>query len=320
MKKILLSLLVLISLTLVGCNPSNNGDNDKKEEEQKQEYKVIMPSGTPSISLSSFVDKKEDNITVDIVLGSDPLTAAFTSGNYDIIVAPVNLGAKFYNSVEDFAYRLYRPIVGGNYYILSTEVSSFQELTGKDITLFGQNSTPDVMFRTLCAYYGVEPNVTYQASVAEANSQLAAGAATTILTAEPSKTLISKNKSYNVIDLQELWKEMAGSEYNVTQAGIFVKTGLDKEDVEEILAQMEASLTLALEDTLNLAKVAKKIDTSFTKFSDEDLAAAISNCNVLGGGSNYRADVEYYFNKLIQLGLGKSIGGKLPDENFYDYK
>ncbi len=320
MKKILLTLLLLISITLVGCNPnSNNGENPGDKEEPK-EYKVIMPSGTPSITLSSFVDKKDDNITVDIVLGSDPLTAAFTSGNYDIIVAPVNLGAKFYNSVEDFAYRLYRPIVGGNYYILSTEISSFSELDGKEITLFGQNSTPDVMFRTLCAYYGVNPIVNYQASVAEANSQLVAGAATTILTAEPSKTLISKNKSYNVIDLQQLWKDMAGSEYNVTQAGIFVKTGLDQEDVEEILSQMEASLALALNDTLKLSKTAKKIDTSFAKFSDEDLATAISKCNVLSGGSNYRNDVEYYFNKLIELGLGKSIGGKLPDEKFYDYK
>ena len=319
MKKILLTLLLLISFTLVGCDlTTNNGDNP--DDVEKKEYKVIMPSGTPSISLSNFVDKKAENITVDIVQGSDPLVAAFTSGNYDIIVAPVNLGAKFYNTVEDFQYRLYRPIVGGNYYILSTEVSSFAELNGKEITLFGQNSTPDVMFRTLCAYYGVKPVVNYQASVAEANSQLVSGVANTILTAEPSKTLISKNKSFNVIDLQELWKEMAGDEYNVTQAGIFIKVDLDKEDLEAILKEMEASLTLALEDSKTLAAIAKKVDPSFGKFSDDDLASAINKCNVLASGSNYRNDVEYYFNKLINLGLGKSIGGKLPDDKFYDYK
>lgn len=313
MKKVLLSLFVLLSILLVGCDITNSG-------QKELEYKVIMPSGTPSITLSSFVDKKSDLVTVDIVQGSDPLVAAFSAANYDIIVAPVNLGAKLYNSVENFEYRLYRPIVGGNYYILSTEISSFEELDGKEITLFGQNSTPDVMFKTLCSYYGISPVVTYQAAVSDANSQLVSGAVSTILTAEPSKTLISKNKNFNVIDLQQLWKEMAGDEYNVTQAGIFVKTGMAKEDVEAILKDMEASLSLALNDTLTLAGIAKKIDTSFGKFSDQDLASAIQKCNVLPNTSNYRSDVEFYFNKLIELGLGKSIGGKLPDDEFYAYK
>lgn len=309
MKKILLTLLVLISLTLVGCNPT-----------PKKEYKMILPSGTPSITLSYFIENKDENISVEIVQGSDPLKAAFTSGDYDIIVAPVNLGAQFYNNVENFEYRLYRPIVGGNYYILSTEISSFEELDGKDITLFGANSTPDVMFRTLCAYYNITPNVKYTNAVNQANSELVSGAAKTILTAEPSKTLISKNKEYNVIDLQELWKEMAGSDYSVIQAGIFVKKGMDSKDLENILKDMEASLTMSIEQTLELAKVAKTVDESFAKFSDEDLASAISKCNVLAGGTSYRTDVEYYFNKLIALGLGKSIGGKLPDDEFYAYK
>ncbi len=309
MKKVLLTLLVLISMALVGCQktPTN-------------EYKIIVPSGTPSITLSHFIENKGENITVDIVQGSEPLQAAFTSGNYDIVVAPVNLGAKFYNSVEGFNYRLYRPIVGGNYYILSTEVSNFEDLDGKEITLFGANSTPDVMFKTLCAYYNVNPIVKYENAVSEANSALVAGTAKTILTAEPSKTLISKNKNFNVIDLQQLWKEMAGSEYNVTQAGIFVKKGLNNKDVDKILKDMEKSLTMALEETLELAKIAKSVDTAFGKFSDEDLANAVSKCNVLAGGSNYREDVEYYFNKLIALGLGKAIGGKLPDDEFYAYK
>ena len=77
---------------------------------------------------------------------------------------------------------------------------------------------------------------------------------------------------------------------------------------------------MSLEETLELAKTAKKVDTAFAKFSDEDLASAISKCNVLAGGSNYREDVEYYFNKLIALGLGKAIGEKLPDDEFYAYK
>ena len=98
---------------------------------------------------------------------------------------------------------------------------------------------------------------------------------------------------------------------------IITKPNPNKEDLEAILKEMEASLTLALEDSKTLAAIAKKVDPSFGKFSDDDLASAINKCNVLASGSNYRNDVEYYFNKLIELGLGATMGGKLPSEDFY---
>ena len=35
---------------------------------------------------------------------------------------------------------------------------------------------------------------------------------------------------------------------------------------------------------------------------------------------NEKESIDIYFNKIIELGLGASIGGKLPDENFYYQK
>lgn len=311
MKKISLLVLILLFSLMVGCNVHGGG---------QEKYEVIMPTGTPSLALGDFVANHSEDVEVDIVMGSDPLVAAFTSAEYDIIVAPVNLGAKFYNSIENFQYRLYRPIVGGNYYILSTEFTSFEELDGQPVTVFGANSTPDVVFKTLCTYYEINPVVTYVSDVNTANTNLLAGEAKTIITAEPSKTNVLTKGNYNVIDLQELWREMSGEDYDVTQAGIFVKQGLEEEQVNEILAQMENSIALSSSNPAQLVENAMKGDSNFGKFQPAVLTEALGNCNILKGGTNYKADVEYYFNVLINLGLGKSIGGKLPDAEFYEYK
>lgn len=307
MKKIInIFIIMLFVIIMAGCNVSSG-----------TKYSVIMPTGAPSIALADFTKNYSEELDVEIVNGSDPLVSAFTKGDYDIIVAPVNLGAKLYNSREDFEYVLYKPIVGCNYYILSSEISEFSELEGKEMVGFGEASTPGVMLKTLISHYGLNVNVTYQNSVNEANGLLVAEKAKTIITAEPSKTIISKGKDYSVIDIAALWKEMAGSEYDVPQAGIFVKKSFVKrENVQNILANMEASIELAYSNPTLLAESAIAVDANFAKQTVENLAAAIPNCNFLTKDLN-REEVEYYFNKIIELGLGASVGGKLPDEGFY---
>ena len=79
---------------------------------------------------------------------------------------------------------------------------------------------------------------------------------------------------------------------------------------------MEASIELAYSNPTLLAESAIAVDANFAKQTVENLAAAIPNCNFLTKDLN-REEVEYYFNKIIELGLGASVGGKLPDEGFY---
>ena len=103
MKKISLFIIsILAAILMVSCTTNT------------EKVKVLVPTGTPSLGVSYALDK-EEYIEEEIVSGSDPLIAGFTNAEYDIIVAPVNLGAKFYNTTENFAYVLYETIVWGNY-------------------------------------------------------------------------------------------------------------------------------------------------------------------------------------------------------------
>ncbi len=310
MKKVLNLIVFMFLLVFVmGCD-FNNG-------ETKEQYNVIVPTGAPSIAVADFIKNKDENVNVEIVNGADLLGKAFLQGEYDVIVAPVNLGLKFYNSNDSFDYEFYKPIVGCNFYILSSTITEFNELNNHEIVAFNESATPGVMLKTLAKYYNVTLDAKYESSVNAANTKLVGGVADTILTAEPAKTVISKGKDYNVIDLSELWKNMAGNDYAVPQAGIFVKKGLDNDyGVKKILNQMKESVKLARTNPTKLAEEAILVDPNLSKQTVENLSIAIPNCNFIEKELN-KEEVEFYFQKVIELGLGASLGGKLPDEEFY---
>ena len=275
----------------------------------------MAPTGTPTLGIAKALE--EEFIDEKIVSGADLLIAEFTKGEYDIIVAPVNLGAKFYNENENFKYQLYETIVWGSYYLASTsEIESFESLEGKTITVFGKNSTPDVVFRTLVASKNMNVTIEYVDDVNTANQFLMSGKAEIIVSAEPSITKISGTKTIYTLDLQNEWMKLTGS-IHLPQAGIFVnKERITNASVQKALEKMKESVLLATTNPAELVKSACAVDSSLAKIGEEILNQAISKCNLMID-ENQKAAIEFYFSKVMELNLGATIGGKLPDENFY---
>lgn len=309
MKKIVLKIfnlcILLLAIVMVGC----------VEEVTDEKVSVMAPTGTPTLGIAKALE--EEFIDEKIVSGADLLIAEFTKGEYDIIVAPVNLGAKFYNENDNFKYQLYETIVWGSYYLASTsEIESFESLEGKTITVFGKNSTPDVVFRTLVASKNMNVTIEYVDDVNTANQFLMSGKAEIIVSAEPSITKISGTKTIYTLDLQNEWMKLTGS-IHLPQAGIFVnKERITNASVQKALEKMKESVLLATTNPAELVKSACAVDSSLAKIGEEILNQAISKCNLMID-ENQKAAIEFYFSKVMELNLGATIGGKLPDENFY---
>lgn len=309
MKKIVLKIfslcILLLAIVMVGC----------VEEVTDEKVSVMAPTGTPTLGIAKALE--EEFIDEKIVSGADLLIAEFTKGEYDIIVAPVNLGAKFYNENDNFKYQLYETIVWGSYYLASTsEIESFESLEGKTITVFGKNSTPDVVFRTLVASKNMNVTIEYVDDVNTANQFLMSGKAEIIVSAEPSITKISGTKTIYTLDLQNEWMKLTGS-IHLPQAGIFVnKERITNASVQKALEKMKESVLLATTNPAELVKSACVVDSSLAKIGEEILNQAISKCNLMID-ENQKAAIEFYFSKVMELNLGATIGGKLPDENFY---
>jgi len=285
-------------------------------DDSSKKVSVIVPTGTPSLGIANVLNDKT-LVDANIVSGSDPLIAAFTNASYDVVVAPVNLGAKLYNANENFSYILYKTIVWGNYYLVSNEeIATLESLEGKTVLVFGKNSTPDVVLRTLISAQNINVNLEYVDDVATANSYLLSGKADIIVSAEPSLTKMSANKNFYTLDLQKQWQQLTGS-YSLPQAGIFIKKdSKDEKYLKTVLDKMIESVQMAQTKPNVLIASAVSVDENLAKIGEETLQKAIGNCNLRVEETDKEA-IEFYFSQVIQLGIGATVGGKLPDEAFY---
>ena len=279
---------------------------------------IICPSGTPALGLANYYDSVK-GASFEIVNGSDQLVAAFGTKSYDVIVAPVNLGAKFYNTNEN--YVLAKTFVWGNLFLASkSELTSFDDIKNKKLVVFGKGSTPDILTQILIQEKNLKDfvEIEYVDDVATANSLLVAGTAEYTITAEPAISKIKDAKGINVIDLQDEYKKVTGKD-SYPQAGIFIKKEA-KED-SKVLNAVDAlvnSVKDAVENPANTAKKAVAMHKSFETVGEAALTKAIPNCHfIIMDHDKEVAAVNEYLQYMIDLGFGKQAGDKLPNEEFF---
>lgn len=306
MKKIIFVILLLISIfSLSSCS------------EEKQEINIICPSGTPLLSIVNYMDAHQE-ANIEVAQGSDPLVAAFSGDHYDVIVAPVNLGAKFYNNNQK--YVLAKTIVWGNLYLASkNEINSFEDLNGKKLVIFGKNSTPDIIVQALLkSKPELNVELEYVSDVAEANALLVSGKAEYIVSAEPSISKIKDAKGLHTLDLQQEYAKISNTS-SYPQAGIFVKKEhKDDKLIKNVLNSLYDSVEKANKDPKGTAEKAVLLNETFKTLGEVALEKAIPNChfNVLSKEDEMKA-VKKYLDLMIELGFSKQVGDKVPDEEFF---
>lgn len=309
MKKIILSLFILLmGIVVTSCTITN-------DEGAKEELSIIMPSGTPALGLAEYAVDNTD-VKAEVVAGSEPLVAAFTSGSHDVIVAPVNLGAKMYQVNQE--YVLYKTFVWGNLYLASkSPLNSFKDLDGKTVVAFGKNSTPDIVMQALLKHHSdITVTVEYVSDVAEANTLLAGGKTEIVVSAEPAISKLKSKLNLSIIDLQDEWAKMTGNE-SYPQAGIFVKKSITKHKfIKDQLEEMKNAIINANENPNVCAEKAVLLHSSFATLGKEVLVSAIPNCHYQILESDKEA-VNYYLQMMMDLGFSKQMGGSLPVDEFY---
>jgi len=255
---IIITLVLVLSLSMFSC---------KKEEER---LKVLLPEGIPSIALGALFDN--DDIEFTTVNGSDMLSSALIDGEYDVVVAPIIMGATLYTkNIKN--YKLASTITLGNSYIVglkSNEISDLKELEGEKIASYGENTAPDIVLKAALVKAGVDLSkveFVYENSVADvfANRFMSNDACKYILSAEPiiSKMEVKKYNGENSLfrfDLQEVLKD--DIEY-ILQAGIFVRD--NGKNYDDFLNKVSNNVTYLNNNTLEY------VDTLFALKSDKKI-------------------------------------------------
>lgn len=252
MKLIKGALAAVLALTMTACSSTKEPDP----------IKVLTPLGAPSLSMLRLYG--DDKVTLETVDGSDTLQAelAKTDGDYDVIVAPINLGAKLITNGKS-GYTLSHVVTWGNLYIVGTDERVLQD-TNSVFAAFGEKAVPQIVLNSSMDMSSVKAEVQYFNSVNDVQAQLMTGKAAAGLMAEPAATAtIAKAKEKGIdlkiiTDLQEAYKTKNGFESTgYPQAALFVKKGSEDKVAGYIETASKFANETAVADT---AQISKQID------------------------------------------------------------
>ncbi|MBE0700152.1 MAG: hypothetical protein IH571_00540, partial [Acholeplasmataceae bacterium] len=211
--------------------------------ESKTEFITMMvPYGSPQLTQLHIQDNPL--YQVDIIQGSDPLMVAFASGSHDVIFAPVNLGAKLYQTGAP--YVLLAVVTWGNLYLVSIDQSleHIQDIESQTIVAFGRNQPPDIVLRHILTASSIETDLIYVDSVASATAYLVSTPGSIVLVAEPSlSVLMAQYPQLHTLDLQSIYETIEGKS-SYPQAAVFVKTNMDDPTKSRISSDLEQSINL----------------------------------------------------------------------------
>jgi len=327
MKKII---SVILSLTLFvvllgGCTSNKNTQETVNAE--KTNIKVIAPSGAPTLSMIKMFKENPslgENVEVDYesVKSTDVLSSMLMSGEADIAIVPTNLAANLYN--KGLSYKLAASNVWGVLYLASSEeIHKLDDLKGREIYTMGRGLTPDIVFRYILEKNGIDPetdiDLKYLTGGTELASSLIAGESKIALIPEPmlSNVLIKRNDINVSFDIQEEWAKVTGLSSSYPQASLIIKTDLIKNNpdfVEAFLKEFEESINWANENPTEAGNYSEELQTDLTAKIVEKGIERI-NMKFVDAYESKQA-VETYLNILLEYSP-ESVGGRLPDDNFY---
>ncbi len=302
MKKIFILIIAIFTLSFFGCQ--------KKIEEPTEKPTVILPGGSPLISVAKILEDAD----YQIVAGPDLFPAEFKKAERDIIIAPIIIGTKLYIASAS-NYKLHSIIGWGNLYLVSrTKITSLTELEGKSVVAFGENATPGIILKT--ALGSVNTNLNFLASVTDVVGPFKTKKYDYALISEPVLERLISSSEGETLHIFDLSK--AEGLPKVAQFGVFVNpNSTDKVGVVNFLSKIEENVDNMNNDPTLYANLIVPKFESLQAFTPELLANAISRMNLLFVSSkNAKTDFLAFINFLNSKNPNL-IGGEVPNEGFY---
>lgn len=347
----LIALVLSLCLCLVGCGdkePQTDGDkadlntnleditdgdyeiqfnvdkSDKTEPIEKYTIKLGTLAGPTGLGLGKLMQDNEDGVAygkyeVSVATSPDELVAKLVNGELDIATIPTNLAANLYQKTKG-DIKVIALNTGSNLYILEngSTVNSIKDLSGKTIYATGQGATPQYALETILEANGVKDcKVEYKADHSELATLMASGDIKIAMSPEPfASSVMLKNKDVRVaINLGEEWEKATGSKL-YTGCAVATKSFIEEHNFEpsSFICDGLPSVNYANENIDEAAELAVK----FGIIKSADIAkAAIPNCDLeFKYDTDMKTALESLYSKLYECNPA-SVGGSLPDEDFY---
>lgn len=291
----------------------------KKQDDT--EIRIAALKGPTGMGMVKLADKQNyPNYTVSIEASPDALNPRIISGEVDVAAVPVNLASVLYNKLDGDISVLAVSTLGVLYVVeAGSEVNSVADLAGRTVYATGQGATPEYILNYLLDKNGVSESVevNYVGEHAALATMLANGSAEIGMLPEPNvtSTLAGNDNLRIALNLTEEWNKVCSTE--LVQGVVIARKSFVNEHpeaIEQFLREYEKSSAFVNE---NIDEAAKLIVDAGILGNVEIAKKAIPNCNIsFSKGEAMHKAVEGMLAVLFEANP-KSIGGKLPDKDFY---
>lgn len=324
-KLVIIALAALTMISAIGCGAGGDGPAEKIT------VRLGGLKGPTSIGMVKLLDDAEKGNTSNLydftMAGSaDELTPLLLKGELDVLAAPVNLGAVLYNKSEG-AVQMAAINTLGIIYIVEKggeEVTDMESLKGMTIYATGKGSTPEYALTYLLSQHGLtlgeDVLVEWMSEPTEIVAKMTAEDHTVAMLPQPYVTVAGTQvEGLKVaLDLTEEWNKL-GVDSRFLTAGLIVRKAFAEEHAEEFktfLDEYEASTEFVNSNVEEASALVEKYDIVKAPIAKK----AIPECNIVCiRGDEMKTATEGYLKVLNDLNP-KSVGGKLPGEDFYYIK
>ena len=344
MKKLLITFAILIAIGITLKLTVLKGINEEVEVFAKTSSnsdakidKLIIAGPMANVSHPIFRMMESgvlDSIANEVVFkhwkNPDQLRAMILNKEVDFVAVPTNVASILYNKEQPI--KLLNVSVWGILKILTRDenIKSFADLKGKELLVPWRGDMTDIVLRAVLKKKGISKEdikITYVSNPMDAAKQLIMRKVDNILLPEPAASMVlRKTKSFPVklvaptvfrgIDVEKEWGEAYEKEGKLPLAGMAVIGKML--DNTKAIAVFEAEYAKAMIWYKTHPKEAGILSAKYvTMFTADAFTDSIAFTQLeVKKAIDVKSDLDFFFN-VLQKDNPKTIGGALPDSNFY---
>ena len=308
------AMLVISTVLAAGCT----------QQTAKAKIKIAALNGPTGMGLVKLMEDNQDQYEITLYNSPDQIVSKLVTGEIDGAAVPSNLAPILYAKTGK-KIKLTNVTTMGVLYIVENgnSIKSIADLKGKTIYASGKGGTPEFALDYILKQNGLTPDVDvkieWKADHPTVAAAVASGEASIAILPEPFVTT-TKAKVPNLsipIDMTKEWNKVSGGNSELIM-GTFVMTNniieTRKADVDAFLEKYKESVDYVNSNPKEAAALIAKYQILPSAAVAE--AAIPRSSIVFTSAQDAKKSLEGFFTVLMNSNPA-SIGGSLPDENFY---
>ncbi|WMJ82046.1 ABC transporter substrate-binding protein [Clostridium sp. MB40-C1] len=328
---VLMALMLVFSILFsVGCSnkPINKEETSSTKQTEdkgkKEKIKIAVLKGPTGMGMVKLMEENKEDYDITIFDSPDQIVSKIVNKEIDAAAVPSNLASVLYNKTKGGVKLVGINTLGILHIVENGDtIKSVKDLKGKTVYASGKGSAPEFIFNYILKKNGLEPSKDVKIEYKMQHNDLATAVASKkvniAVLPEPFVTTTKmKNKDLNIqLDLTKEWDKISDTKSKLVMGTlIYRKDFIDKrgKDVDEFLDRYKKSVDFV---NSNKAEAGKMIEKNGILPKAAIAEKAIPKCNIIFISAEDGKDSLEKFYNVLKESDPKSVGGKIPDENFY---